>query len=137
MARQLEQLQQLPQHVAVTHCHVSQTVIENAPWQVSLQYLGQHDCGGSTYSAEIIINAAHYMTKIKTLDQQIPTILSYYVYVSLTLGKRNDLRLQSEERRSGGPLVIIKELVGVDSFGTKNCTCPSVYAQMPIQTIII
>ncbi|KAH8351829.1 hypothetical protein KR084_000018, partial [Drosophila pseudotakahashii] len=33
--------------------------IEQAPWQVSLQLQGQHVCGGSIYSKDIIITAAH------------------------------------------------------------------------------
>ncbi|XP_050744280.1 trypsin alpha [Drosophila biarmipes] len=33
--------------------------IEQAPWQVSLQYRGRHYCGGSIYSKDIIITAAH------------------------------------------------------------------------------
>ncbi|XP_050741002.1 trypsin alpha-like [Drosophila biarmipes] len=33
--------------------------IEQAPWQVSLQIFGQHACGGSIYSKDIIITAAH------------------------------------------------------------------------------
>ncbi|XP_037725238.1 trypsin alpha-like [Drosophila subpulchrella] len=33
--------------------------IEEAPWQVSLQYQGRHYCGGSIYSRDIIITAAH------------------------------------------------------------------------------
>ncbi|XP_017130966.1 trypsin beta-like [Drosophila elegans] len=33
--------------------------IEQAPWQVSLQVNGEHICGGSIYSNDIIITAAH------------------------------------------------------------------------------
>uniref|UniRef100_A0A6P4E4R1 trypsin n=1 Tax=Drosophila rhopaloa TaxID=1041015 RepID=A0A6P4E4R1_DRORH len=33
--------------------------IEEAPWQVSLQLHGHHYCGGSIYSKDIIITAAH------------------------------------------------------------------------------
>ncbi|XP_037708558.1 trypsin alpha-like [Drosophila subpulchrella] len=33
--------------------------IEQVPWQVSLQFQGQHICGGSIYSKDIIITAAH------------------------------------------------------------------------------
>ncbi|XP_044250764.1 trypsin alpha-like [Drosophila takahashii] len=33
--------------------------IEQAPWQVSLQVEGRHVCGGSIYSKDIIITAAH------------------------------------------------------------------------------
>ncbi|XP_016967465.1 trypsin alpha-like [Drosophila biarmipes] len=38
--------------------------IEQAPWQVSLQIQGKHKCGGSIYSKDIIITAAHcFFTK--------------------------------------------------------------------------
>jgi len=33
--------------------------IEQAPWQVSLQTQGHHICGGSIYSKDIVITAAH------------------------------------------------------------------------------
>ncbi|XP_037710085.1 trypsin alpha-like [Drosophila subpulchrella] len=33
--------------------------IEQVPWQVSLQFQGRHICGGSIYSKDIIITAAH------------------------------------------------------------------------------
>ncbi|XP_017047448.2 trypsin beta-like [Drosophila ficusphila] len=33
--------------------------IEDAPWQVSLQKMGEHYCGGSIYSKDIIVTAAH------------------------------------------------------------------------------
>lgn len=33
--------------------------IEDIPWQVSLQYLGQHDCGGSVINKNWILSAAH------------------------------------------------------------------------------
>eukprot|EP00099_Drosophila_melanogaster_P024447 NP_722785.1 uncharacterized protein Dmel_CG17234 [Drosophila melanogaster] len=33
--------------------------IEQVPWQVSLQYFGDHVCGGSIYSENIIVTAAH------------------------------------------------------------------------------
>ncbi|XP_039489697.1 trypsin delta-like [Drosophila santomea] len=33
--------------------------IEQAPWQVSVQYNGGHHCGGSIYSENIIVTAAH------------------------------------------------------------------------------
>ncbi|KAM5132318.1 transmembrane protease serine 4 isoform 1-T2 [Mantella aurantiaca] len=35
------------------------TTIEKSPWQVSLQYMGQHSCGGSIISPQIILCAAH------------------------------------------------------------------------------
>jgi len=46
------------------------TSISNHPWQVSLQRNGGHRCGGSIYSANIIVTAAHclqvvYPTQLK------------------------------------------------------------------------
>ncbi|KAH8282785.1 hypothetical protein KR054_009806 [Drosophila jambulina] len=38
--------------------------IEEAPWQVSLQFRGEHYCGGSIYSKNIIITAAHCFYEI-------------------------------------------------------------------------
>ncbi|KAG8434508.1 hypothetical protein GDO86_012765 [Hymenochirus boettgeri] len=37
----------------------SDTTIENYPWQVSLQYMGQHICGGSILNSHWILTAAH------------------------------------------------------------------------------
>ncbi|KAL7738748.1 hypothetical protein ACLKA6_017938 [Drosophila palustris] len=39
-------------------------IIENAPWQISLQYKERHICGGSIYSEDIIITAAHCVAKL-------------------------------------------------------------------------
>ncbi|XP_073513158.1 transmembrane protease serine 4 [Phyllobates terribilis] len=33
--------------------------IDHSPWQVSLQYMGQHSCGGSILTPRIILSAAH------------------------------------------------------------------------------
>ncbi|KAM8717517.1 hypothetical protein ACLKA7_004244 [Drosophila subpalustris] len=38
--------------------------IENAPWQISLQFKERHICGGSIYSEDIIITAAHCVVKL-------------------------------------------------------------------------
>lgn len=35
------------------------TTIENSPWQCSLQYMGQHSCGCSIITPQIILTAAH------------------------------------------------------------------------------
>ncbi|XP_017047444.1 trypsin beta-like [Drosophila ficusphila] len=49
--------------------------IEDAPWQVSLQFLGKHRCGGSIYSKDIIITAAHCLldkgVELKAEDFQV------------------------------------------------------------------
>ncbi|XP_075047738.1 transmembrane protease serine 4 [Mixophyes fleayi] len=42
--------------------------IENSPWQVSLQYMGQHSCGGSILAPRIILSAAHCFQKA---EQQV------------------------------------------------------------------
>lgn len=40
------------------------TSISNFPWQVSLQRSGSHACGGSIYSAKIIVTAAHCLQTV-------------------------------------------------------------------------
>ncbi|XP_073845133.1 trypsin alpha-4-like [Musca autumnalis] len=37
------------------------TTISDFPWQISLQRSGSHSCGGSLYSSNIIVTAAHCM----------------------------------------------------------------------------
>ncbi|XP_056399616.1 transmembrane protease serine 4 isoform X2 [Hyla sarda] len=39
------------------------TSIESSAWQVSLQYMGQHSCGGSILTPRIILSAAHCFQK--------------------------------------------------------------------------
>ncbi|EDW51740.1 trypsin alpha [Drosophila sechellia] len=45
--------------------------IEVAPWQVSIQRYGGHLCGGSIYSAEIIISAAHCFSDLNAQEYQV------------------------------------------------------------------
>lgn len=40
------------------------TNIENAPWQISLQFRKQHFCAGSIYSEDIVITAAHCVANL-------------------------------------------------------------------------
>ncbi|XP_030383580.1 trypsin alpha-like [Scaptodrosophila lebanonensis] len=56
----------LDAHHLPTNLHVdnriiggNDTTIEAAPWQISLQKQGWHICGGSIYSKNIIVTAAH------------------------------------------------------------------------------
>lgn len=47
------------------------TNIESAPWQISLQYNGNHICGGSIYNEEIVITAAHCVVKFQAEQLEI------------------------------------------------------------------
>ncbi|XP_022228104.2 trypsin alpha-like [Drosophila obscura] len=47
------------------------TTIEENPWQVSLLKNGVHGCGGSIYSSDIIITAAHCVDQKKASDLQV------------------------------------------------------------------
>ncbi|XP_073845356.1 trypsin alpha-like [Musca autumnalis] len=40
------------------------TSISSYPWQISLQRSGSHSCGGSVYSANIIVTAAHCLQSV-------------------------------------------------------------------------
>ncbi|KAI8123967.1 Trypsin alpha-4 [Lucilia cuprina] len=40
------------------------TTINNFPWQISLQRSGSHGCGGSIYSSNIIVTAAHCLQSV-------------------------------------------------------------------------
>ncbi|XP_073845426.1 trypsin alpha-4-like [Musca autumnalis] len=42
----------------------SATTINSFPWQISLQRSGSHSCGGSVYSANIIVTAAHCLQSV-------------------------------------------------------------------------
>ncbi|XP_069802756.1 transmembrane protease serine 4-like [Dendropsophus ebraccatus] len=46
------------------------TSIESSPWQVSLQYMGQHSCGGSILTPRMILCAAHcFQEKQQQVDR--------------------------------------------------------------------
>lgn len=49
------------------------TTISSFPWQISLQRSGSHSCGGSIYSTDIIVTAAHCLQSVS------PTILKVRV----------------------------------------------------------
>ncbi|XP_073846503.1 trypsin alpha-4-like [Musca autumnalis] len=42
------------------------TTISAYPWQVSLQRSGSHSCGGSVYSPNVIVTAAHCLQSVST-----------------------------------------------------------------------
>ncbi|KAH8412943.1 hypothetical protein KR009_006914, partial [Drosophila setifemur] len=52
--------------------------IENAPWQVSVQYWYGHVCGGSIFSSQIILTAAHCVAEVDPQDLAIRVGSSYY-----------------------------------------------------------
>ncbi|XP_011180882.2 trypsin delta [Zeugodacus cucurbitae] len=44
------------------------TTISSFPWQISLQFSGSHSCGGSVYSENIIVTAAHCLSDYPPLS---------------------------------------------------------------------
>ncbi|XP_017047452.1 trypsin alpha-like [Drosophila ficusphila] len=74
--------------------------IEGAPWQVSIQLRGRHHCGGSIYSKDIIITAAHCFT----LDgKQIEA-------------KHYQVRVGSSMKNSKGTLIPVAAIKSHDKF---------------------
>ncbi|XP_064537792.1 trypsin delta [Drosophila montana] len=47
------------------------TTISSFPWQISLQRSGSHSCGGSVYSANIIVTAAHCLQSVSASSLQV------------------------------------------------------------------
>ncbi|KAI8039672.1 trypsin delta-like [Drosophila gunungcola] len=47
------------------------TTITSFPWQISLQRSGSHSCGGSVYSANIIVTAAHCLQSVSASVLQV------------------------------------------------------------------
>ncbi|XP_062141993.1 trypsin alpha-like [Drosophila sulfurigaster albostrigata] len=72
------------------------TSIERIPWQVSLQKLGRHDCGGVIYSKNIIITAAHCVQK------DYPMIY--------------DVRVGSSTSNNGGSVIKVAKITVHDHF---------------------
>ncbi|XP_016979466.1 trypsin beta-like [Drosophila rhopaloa] len=54
------------------------TTITSFPWQISLQRSGSHSCGGSIYSANIIVTAAHCLQSVSASSLQIRAGSSYW-----------------------------------------------------------
>ncbi|XP_019893814.1 trypsin alpha-4 [Musca domestica] len=44
------------------------TTISSFPWQISLQRSGSHSCGGSIYSANVIVTAAHCLQNVASIS---------------------------------------------------------------------
>ncbi|XP_039481531.1 trypsin beta [Drosophila santomea] len=56
----------------------SATTISSFPWQISLQRSGSHSCGGSIYSANIIVTAAHCLQSVSASSLKIRAGSSYW-----------------------------------------------------------
>uniref|UniRef100_A0A1I8NRR4 Peptidase S1 domain-containing protein n=2 Tax=Stomoxys calcitrans TaxID=35570 RepID=A0A1I8NRR4_STOCA len=54
------------------------TTISSFPWQISLQRSGSHSCGGSIYSANIIVTAAHCLQSVSTSILKVRAGSSYW-----------------------------------------------------------
>ncbi|XP_016994642.2 trypsin alpha-like [Drosophila takahashii] len=56
----------------------SATTISSFPWQISLQRSGSHSCGGSIYSSNIIVTAAHCLQSVSTSVLQVRAGSTYW-----------------------------------------------------------
>ncbi|XP_073812423.1 trypsin alpha-3-like [Musca autumnalis] len=56
----------------------STTTISSYPWQISLQRSGSHSCGGSIYSAKIIVTAAHCLQSVSASVLKVRAGSSYW-----------------------------------------------------------
>lgn len=56
----------------------SATSISSFPWQISLQRSGSHSCGGSVYSNNIIVTAAHCLQSVSASVLRIRAGSSYW-----------------------------------------------------------
>ncbi|XP_062132818.1 trypsin beta-like isoform X2 [Drosophila sulfurigaster albostrigata] len=54
------------------------TTIASFPWQISLQRSGSHSCGGSIYSANIIVTAAHCLQSVSASTLQVRAGSTYW-----------------------------------------------------------
>ncbi|XP_037944773.1 trypsin alpha [Teleopsis dalmanni] len=56
----------------------SATTISSFPWQISLQRSGSHSCGGSIYSSNIIVTAAHCLQSVSASVLQVRAGSTYW-----------------------------------------------------------
>ncbi|XP_023159962.2 trypsin alpha [Drosophila hydei] len=56
----------------------SATSIGSFPWQISLQRNGGHSCGGSVYSAKIIVTAAHCLQSVSASSLKVRAGSTYW-----------------------------------------------------------
>ncbi|XP_069965362.1 trypsin alpha-like [Bactrocera oleae] len=70
------------------------TTISSFPWQISLQRSGSHSCGGSIYSSNIIVTAAHCLQSVSASILRIRSGSTYWnsggVLVSVSTFKTHE-----------------------------------------------
>ncbi|XP_017047450.1 trypsin alpha-like [Drosophila ficusphila] len=76
--------------------------IEEAPWQVSIQFREQHYCGGSIYSKDIIITAAHCRFN-ETGEERLEP-------------KHFQVRVGSALKNSKGTLIKVKAIISHEKY---------------------
>ncbi|XP_030384884.1 trypsin delta/gamma-like protein CG30031 [Scaptodrosophila lebanonensis] len=76
----------------------SNTSIKKAPWQVSLQYRGQHFCGGVIYNSNIILTAAHCVAKVSADSVRV--------------------RVGSANKERGGRVYSVQEIIAHEQFNS-------------------
>ncbi|XP_013102956.1 trypsin alpha-4-like [Stomoxys calcitrans] len=54
------------------------TTINSFPWQISLQRSGSHSCGGSVYSGNIIVTAAHCLQSVSASSLRVRAGSTYW-----------------------------------------------------------
>ncbi|XP_020805965.1 trypsin delta-like [Drosophila serrata] len=86
--------------------------IENAPWQVSIHYLGSHICGGSIYSSRIILTAAHCLVEYYPENLGVRLGSSYHNYYGSLVGVS---LIRTHEKYDSSSLDYDVGLVALDS----------------------